>query len=204
MPSPPAMPSLSIMPLTPATPINTVTPCLITHLAVYQIHRTANTVIKASTLSWRHWEHGYSSSGRACSHSLLRSEPTRKHCHSCSLKYESGSPSDWAEKCSHEAPQCPRWDKLEFFQSGTGPCGGACAVCLNHHKHNFSKCDGVKLWDGSVGSPRKNKQGRLVAANGLPICFDWQMPQGCASTSHSDRHRCSGCGKTNHGAQTCP
>ena len=92
---------------------------------MYQIHRTANTVIKASTLSWRHWERGYSSSGRACLHSLLRSEPTRKHCHSCSLKYESGSPSDWAEKCSCDAPQCPRWDKLEFFSIWHRPTWGS-------------------------------------------------------------------------------
>ena len=103
-----------------------------------------------------------------------------------SPKYEQGSPSERREKRSRDGVQRPRRDRLEFFQSGAGPRGGACAVCLGRHEHTFSKCDGAKLWDGSARSARKNEQGRLVAADGLPLCFDWQMPRGCTSTSHLD------------------
>jgi hypothetical protein len=90
-----------------------------------------------------------------------------------------------------------------FFRSGAAPRGGVCAVCLGRHEHTFSKCDGAKLWDGSAGAAKKT-EGRLVADDGFPLCFDWQVPKGCSSTSHPDRHRCSGCGKGDHGAQTCP
>ena len=114
-------------------------------LAMYQIRRTANAALEASTPSRRHRERGYGSSSRARSRSPPRSEPTRKHRRSRSPKYKSRSLSDRVEKRSRDAPQRPRCDKLEFFQSGAGPRGGACAVCLGRHEHTFSKCDGVKL-----------------------------------------------------------
>ncbi|KAH9062379.1 hypothetical protein EDB87DRAFT_1559208, partial [Lactarius vividus] len=79
-----------------------------------------------------------------------------------------------------------------------------CAIFLRRHEHTFAKCRAEKLWDGSANASRKNEQGRLVAADGLPLCFDWQVSRGCASASHSERHRCSSCGKSDHGAQVCP
>ena len=36
-----------------------------------------------------------------------------------------------------------------------------------------------------------------------PLCFDWQLPRGCHSTSHPEKLKCSGCGKASHGAQDC-
>ena len=106
MPSPPAIPSLSIVPLPPAMPIIPAMYCLTrlrSHnacLAMYQIRRTANAALKASTPSWRHRERGYGSSSRARSRSPPRSKPTRKHRRSCSPKYESRSLSDRVEKHS--------------------------------------------------------------------------------------------------------
>ena len=170
----------------------------------HQIHRTANAALEASTPSQRHRERGHGSGGRARSRSPPGLESLRKRRRSRSPKYKQGSPLERREKRSRDGMQCPRRDRLEFFQFGAGPHGGACAVCLGHHEHTFLKCDGAKLWDGSAGSARKNEQGRLVAADGLPLCFDWQMPRGCASTSHLDRHRCLGCRKADHGAQACP
>ena len=142
----------------------------------HQIRRTANATLEASTPSWRHHEHGHGSGGRARSRSPPGLESLRKRHRSHSLKYKQGSPSECREKRSHDGVQHPRRDRLEFFQSGAGPHGGACAVCLGCHEHTFSKCDGTKLWDRSTGSARKNEQGRLVAADRLPLCFDWQMP----------------------------
>ncbi|KAF8952988.1 hypothetical protein BDZ97DRAFT_1629307, partial [Flammula alnicola] len=86
-----------------------------------------------------------------------------------------------------------------------GPrASGVCAVCLGRHEHDFAKCNTPKLWDGQKGDARKNDQGRLVTADGLILCFDWQLPSGCSMSSHPEKHRCSGCGKADHGAQTCP
>lgn len=189
-------------PLLPATPRR----CHCCHydLAARQIRRTANAAFEASTPPRRNREHGHRSRGRSRSRSPPRPESSRKRRRSRSPKYDRDSPSDRLEKRARDAPQRARRDKLEFFRSGAGPRGGVCAVCLGRHEHIFSRCEGARLWDGSDGAARKNEQGRLVAADGLPLCFDWQMPKGCASASHPDRHRCSGCGAGNHGAQDCP
>ena len=94
--------------------------------------------------------------------------------------------------------------KTEVFQSGAGPRGGVCTVCLGRHKHAFAKCDNTKLWDGSPCASQRNEQGRLVAANSLSLCFDWQVPKGCKSSGHLEQHMCSGCRGADHGAQGCP
>jgi hypothetical protein len=138
---------------------------------------------------------------RARSRSLPRAESSRKRRRSRSPQHNQESPSDHPEKRVREGS---RRTKQEFFQAGTGPRGGVCAVCLSRHEHTFAKCEEPKLWDGSPGATRKNEQGRLVTADGLPLCFDWQVPRGCKSTSHPDRHCCSGCGRVDHGAQGCP
>jgi hypothetical protein len=57
---------------------------------------------------------------------------------------------------------------------------------------------------GWVSRRSQKTEGRLVADDGSPLCFNWQVPKGCSSKSHPDQHRCSRCGKGDHGAQTCP
>ena len=92
-----------------------------------------------------------------------------------------------------------------FFRSCTGTApSGICAVCLGRYEHNFSKCNSSKLWDGTKGWARKNEQGRLATPEGLVLCFDWQLPKACTSTAHTEKHLCSGCGDSKHGAQKCP
>ena len=166
-----------------------------TFAALPQLRRTASTVYNVRTPSRRQ---------RVRSRSPSRGGPSRKRYRSRSPHSDQVSPSDRLEKRARDNSRHPRRDKPEFFQSGAGPRGGVCAVCLGRHEHTFARCEEAKLWDGSVGSARKNEQGRLVAASGFPLCFDWQVPRGCRSTSHPDRHRCSGCGKADHGAQGCP
>ena len=200
---PPAMPRSHPAVTLPLWLLPTTDPATTPAMPIRQIRKTADTAFEASTPSRRHRERGYGSSSRARSRSPPRPTSSRKRRRSRSPKYEQVSPSDRFEKRSRDGSQRVQRDKLEFFPSGAGPRGGACAVCLGRHEHTFSKCDGAKLWDGSAGSARKNEQGRLVAADGRPLCFDWQMPRGCSSTNHPDRHRCSGCGKAGHGAQTC-
>ena len=131
----------------------------------HQIRRTANAALEASTPSRHHRERGRGSGSRAHSRSPPGLESSRKRRRSRSLKYEQGSPLERREKRSRDGVQRPRRDRLEFFQSGAGPHGGACTVCLGRHEHTFSKCNGAKLWDGSARSARKNEQGRLVAAD---------------------------------------
>lgn len=144
-------------------------------------------------------DHGSCSRGR--SPSPRRTESSRKRHRSRSPR---GSPPDRPEKRPRGTPARSRREKTEFFQAGAAPRGGVCAICLGRHEHVFARCDTPKLWDGTVAAARKNEDGRLVATDGFPLCFDWQVPRGCASTSHPDRHKCSGCGKPGHGAQACP
>ena len=137
---------------------------------------------------------------RGRSRSPPRVDPVRRQRRSRSPQGY-GPPPDRQEKGAHDNS---RRVKTEVFQSGAGPCGGVCTVCLGRHDHTFTKCDNSKLWDGAPSAARKNEQGCLVTANGLALCFDWQVPKGCRSTSHLDWHICSGCGGDDHGAQTCP
>ncbi|KAG6904885.1 hypothetical protein DXG01_006458, partial [Tephrocybe rancida] len=93
----------------------------------------------------------------------------------------------------------------EVFGSGTGMDGpSACVVCLGRNHHNISKCNSKLLHDGTQARCRQNERGRLVNPKGLILCSDWQRPQGCNSTSSIHIHKCSGCGRKNHGAQACP
>ena len=145
----------------------------------------------------------WASSRHLCTHSqsLPCAESMRNHCHSRSPNQGYNHPPDCAERRTQDSSQHVRQDKLEVFQASTGSHGGVCSVCLGHHNHTFAKCNSTKLWNRS---PWKNEQGRMVAVDSLPICFNWQVPKGCQSTSHSNHHKCSGCGKSNHGAQTYP
>jgi hypothetical protein len=134
-----------------------------------------------------------------------QAEPSRKRHRSPSpTNFRASSSRHQSERQPRSSSKRPRHDKAEFFQPGAGPRGGVCAACLGRHEHAFGKCEGHKLWDGSPGSARKSEQGKLVGADGLPLCYDWQLPRGCQSALHLDRHKCSGCGKTGHGAQACP
>ena len=141
---------------------------------------------------------------RVRSSSPSRGEPSRRRPRSRSPYHDREPVSDRSDKHSRDSTRRPKRVKPEFFQPGAGSRGGVCAACLGRHEHNFSKCEEPRLWDGSASASRKNEHGRLVAASGLPLCFDWQVPRGCSSSGHPDRHRCTGCGRADHGAQGCP
>lgn len=88
--------------------------------------------------------------------------------------------------------------------SSTQTSLSACTRCLGRHPHDVANCPATTLWDKST--PVRcdwNKQKRLVNPKGTVLCSDWQRRQGCKSDSHSFRHECSGCGSTEHGAQSC-
>jgi hypothetical protein len=92
------------------------------------------------------------------------------------------------------------------FQSSAASTGlHACALCLGRFAHNVHKCKSELLWDNKTPtSCRRSTDGRLVNSQGLQLCYDWQRPNGCASTGKDHIHECSGCGNPNHGAQSCP
>ena len=108
------------------------------------------------------------------------------------------------ETRSRDNSRRTRGEHDQFFRSGADSRGAVCATCLGRHEHAFGKCTARKLWNGAAAGAKKNGYGRLVGEDGLAICYDWQLPPGCQSTSHNERHKCSGCGKTSHGAQNCP
>jgi hypothetical protein len=93
------------------------------------------------------------------------------------------------------------------FTVGTDSRGlSACAICLSRNPHDVTQCDANTLWDGHTPTfARKGDKGaKLRTTNsGDSLCLDWNLPRSCNSNSHLSRHRCSGCGNNDHGAQTC-
>ncbi|KAF8164529.1 hypothetical protein BJ912DRAFT_808090, partial [Pholiota molesta] len=80
-----------------------------------------------------------------------------------------------------------------------------CAVCLGCKKHDVRRCKATRLWDDSGETYAERSGGNLVRRrDGHPLCFDWQITQGCRSRSHDSSHLCSGCGSPRHGARSCP
>ncbi|KAG2138545.1 hypothetical protein DEU56DRAFT_715582, partial [Suillus clintonianus] len=80
-----------------------------------------------------------------------------------------------------------------------------CAVCLGRHSHNFVECSSDRTWNSAhpALTTRVNKQ-LLTRNSDKPLCVDWQRSRSCTSRSHDERHVCSGCLATSHGAQHCP
>lgn len=79
-----------------------------------------------------------------------------------------------------------------------------CAVCLGCHGHSFIECTAERLWDNNFPAiaTRSNKA-LLLRGSDKPLCVDWQRTRSCPSRQHDDRHVCSGCLATSHGAQAC-
>ena len=93
------------------------------------------------------------------------------------------------------------------LSGGTEPRGlSACAICLGRNPHDVSQCAASLLWDNHtpVFAKKGDKGAKLrVASSGDSLCLDWNLPRSCGSSSHLARHRCSGCGSDDHGAQSC-
>ena len=93
----------------------------------------------------------------------------------------------------------------QVFQSGadsTQPLP-VWALCLSRRKHDIYRCNATQIWDGSKTWASRHRDNRLVDPDGNSLCMDFQRPNGCDLTTHDHKHRCSGCGKPNHGAQRC-
>ena len=72
-----------------------------------------------------------------------------------------------------------------FFQGGTAARGAStCAICLGRHELEYAKCAASKLWNRGKVCMRRNKQGRLVFLDSLPVCFSFQTLAGCSDPSH--------------------
>ena len=94
-----------------------------------------------------------------------------------------------------------------FFPRGAAASTplSACTLCLGRQPHAVATCNAARFWDDSAKTHcSRNDRGRLINPGGTIICSDWQKPNGCASSSSSHLHECSGCGKKDHGAQSCP
>ncbi|KAJ3806340.1 hypothetical protein F5876DRAFT_21931, partial [Lentinula aff. lateritia] len=84
-----------------------------------------------------------------------------------------------------------------------------CHRCLGRDKHDVRHCSHTSIWNGKHGVMcHWNKQGFLEITDGTnagqELCADWQRPNGCTSQAHPEKHRCSGCMSTSHGANSCP
>ncbi|KAI0037963.1 hypothetical protein FA95DRAFT_1506252 [Auriscalpium vulgare] len=77
-------------------------------------------------------------------------------------------------------------------------------MCLGRDQHDVGHCNRARLWDDSRATRcTRNARDRLAVGD-TEICLAWQLPNGCQSTNHLERHACSGCGDTSHGANGCP
>ncbi|KAJ3809889.1 hypothetical protein F5876DRAFT_42981, partial [Lentinula aff. lateritia] len=84
-----------------------------------------------------------------------------------------------------------------------------CHRCLGQDKHDIRHCSRTSIWNGKRGvACNWNKQGYLKIAKGtnagLELCANWQRPNGCTSCAHPEKHWCSGCTNSSHGASSCP
>ncbi|TFK17514.1 hypothetical protein FA15DRAFT_553227, partial [Coprinopsis marcescibilis] len=66
-----------------------------------------------------------------------------------------------------------------------------CAICLGRQEHDYKLCNKELLWDGSKGHARRTSDKRLINSEGQNLCFQFQLPNGCRSNTHPDKHRCS-------------
>jgi hypothetical protein len=58
--------------------------------------------------------------------------------------------------------------------------------------------------DTSYGKDHLSQKRRVGNDGRAPHMFRLAVTQRLRSTSHSEKHRCSGCGKATYGAQACP
>lgn len=125
--------------------------------------------------------------------------------------YRQTSGSNYHTRDCSASPTChkplkPRTPEPTPFRNGaSSQSPAACAICLGRHLHNVRMCASTTTWEGGKVWSRRGDNGRLFSiSSGAALCLDWQQPVGCSSNDHPQRHICSGCGKTDHGAQNCP
>ncbi|KAF8495196.1 hypothetical protein F5888DRAFT_587386 [Russula emetica] len=144
--------------------------------------------------------------------SVLHSSPTLEV--GPTAPFQSGRPR--SQKSNRVDSTPPRSHRHHPYQCGSpGPSnafhGGAqdqaqglCAVCLRESHENMTECRRPRLGDGKPACSYRNGRGQLVNEYGNVLCDDFQRPEGCAGGCRAPRHRCSGCGKSQHGAADCP
>jgi len=93
--------------------------------------------------------------------------------------------------------------RMDFQAGAGGRVYSACAVCLGRHPHRIVECEAKMLWDSSHPSLAIRSNKILAMRDGRPICGDWQRVSSCPSSRHDNRHICSGCASSSHGAQNC-
>ena len=113
----------------------------------------------------------------------------------CPSPLQRALPSDKASSSS----------RRPYFQAGTGGrVYSACAVCLGRHPHKVIDCAATMLWDNTLPALATHSNKVLVMQDRRALCADWQCASGCPTSHHDNRHICSGCASTSHGAQECP
>jgi hypothetical protein len=147
------------------------------------------------------------SSGSSQSHKHMGMEPESSR-HSRANRSPSRSPQHQSlpQRCRVYSPNhsSSGQRKPSFHMGASMRVPSACAICLGRFHHEIHKCSSGTLWSGEKAHCRRNKQGCLINPGGTTICSYWQRPFSCTNTRIGHYHKCSGCGKKNHGAQDCP
>lgn len=105
---------------------------------------------------------------------------------------------------SYDRQRSPRDRGQSFRDDDATRVYSACLICLGRHKHQVNSCTATMLWDGKTRARcKRERNGRsILNPAGQVLCGDWQRSRSCSGTGHI--HECSGCGKLDHGAQSCP
>lgn len=153
-----------------------------------------------STHGSRHNRERSRSPARCCSHSFsppkCQQSPAPTKGRDCCPDHPSSSHSQPAQNGASPSGQS--------FQNGASSSGlSACTICLSCSPHPIRECTLDKLWDSSKVRCSCSAGGCIMNPQGNVICSDWQHPGGCSVSGHDNRHKCSGCRATDHGAQKC-
>ncbi|KAJ3888642.1 hypothetical protein GG344DRAFT_53227 [Lentinula edodes] len=120
--------------------------------------------------------------------------------------YPSTSPRK-ASNLKQEEDYTP--DFPRSFREANQPKLSRCHRCLGRDKHDIRWCSRTTLWNGKQAVLCNwNRNGYLEISRGnyvgLELCADWQRPNGCTGKTHPEKHCCSGCAQSSHGAENCP
>ena len=110
---------------------------------------------------------------------------------------------------SHHRSRSPETSRKPSFRSSGSKPGrldrlSACPICLSRKRHQIASCQSAETWDKKKVRCSRNERGRIINNKGIMLCSDWQRPNRCENVSSGHVHECSGCGASQHGADSCP
>ena len=120
---------------------------------------------------------------------------------------QSRSRSPTRRTSSHRRRSRSPEPRRSFHSSAPGPGRQnklpACPICLGRHRHHVGECRAPQMWNGKRATCTRSETGKILNKYRVVLCADWQRPGRCREMDQGHVHECSGCGSTEHGADSC-